>query len=230
MRQCGWNETKIWVSVKRNGPDFHKITFSFRKISFSFFWAHLYSAPLFIYFMILKPYINELYCRLSFSWRGAVTLVLSCQPEPKQADVEVNWRDSPLGAGLHSLTSESERMQGKPSGSDLWPFIDSITCHLEQKIDGSQIAFLLLTGRTEIRMQCGETKEAARLKRYRIMYLNRVDLDALERNNTLLTCFIPNKSTISVQLNCVAGGIIKRPRILKSNKGMKYAIQAGGVF
>lgn len=33
---------------------------------------------------------------------------------------------------------------GKDSGSDLWPLTDCITCHLEQRIDSSQIAFSLL--------------------------------------------------------------------------------------
>lgn len=58
---------------------------------------------------------------------------------------ETDWGEPTLfnlGGGGGPQVWENTR---EPSGSDLWPSIDSITCYAEQEIDCSQIVFLLLT-------------------------------------------------------------------------------------
>lgn len=82
-----WEEKWAWFSLKN-------IKKGFRKISFCSFFGTFVLFTSFICFMILMSYINEVYYHLSFSWWGTITLVLSCQPELKQTDVEVNWHDS----------------------------------------------------------------------------------------------------------------------------------------
>lgn len=140
-------EKWAWLSLKN-------IKKGFRKISFCSFFGTFVLFTSFICFMILMPYINEVYYHLSFSWWGTLlTLVLSCQPELKQTDLEVNWYDS---SRLHLLTPSLRECR---EAFRRWPLTFHWFHHMSLGTENWLLTnYISAAGWIEIRMQCGGKK------------------------------------------------------------------------
>lgn len=105
--KCKWLQREIALILTKN-KCFKGIE---ENASLTFFGLLLLDTSFYLYMLWLMPYINEVYYQLSFSWWGAITLVLTCLSELKQSDLR--WKDM-----IHSCSGE-----GGEGGCTYWPHL-----------------------------------------------------------------------------------------------------------